>query len=200
MYIREPVQSYMREGENVKINGSPAYVKMVQGLIDHQKKAFEGTLKPNNRLFKNETPEQPPEIQQLRKLLEDSKRGVEKLAADQTAKKIARGETITEEERAKLRATDPEKLRKAEEANEKRASVSRRLARAKTKEEAAAILAGEKAMAFTIYDKGDQVLGELYLEAVGKAEVDYYQGKKSKPATLRDISDVKQERLFDIRL
>ncbi|WP_342512011.1 hypothetical protein MKY34_15425 [Sporosarcina sp. FSL K6-1522] len=184
----------------MKINGSPAYVKMVQGLIDHQKKAFEGTLKPNNRLFKNETPEQPPEIQQLRKLLEDSKRGVEKLAADQTAKKIARGETITEEERAKLRATDPEKLRKAEEANEKRASVSRRLARAKTKEEAAAILAGEKAMAFTIYDKGDQVLGELYLEAVGKAEVDYYQGKKSKPATLRDISDVKQERLFDIRL
>ena len=184
----------------MKINGSPAYVEMVKGLIDPQKKSFEGTLKPNNKLFKEHSTEQPPEIQQLRKLLEDSKRGVEKLAADQTAKKIARGETITEEEREKLRATDPEKLRKAEEANEKRASVSRRLANAKTKAEASAVIAGEKSMALTIYDKGDQALGELYLEAVGKAETDYYQGKKSKPATLRDVDDAKRARLFDVSL
>lgn len=186
----------MREGENMKINGSPAYVKIVKGLIDHQKKSFEGRLKPNHKLFK----EQPPEVQQMRELLKNKKKALEKLATDQTAKKIARGEMITEEEREKLRATDPEKLRKAEEANEKRASVSRRLARAKTKMEAAAIIAGERSMALTIYDKGDQELGELYLEAVGKAEVDYYQGKKSKPATLKDTNDVKRERLFDLRL
>lgn len=175
----------------MNINGSPAYVKMVQGLIDHQ-----GKLKPNHKLFK----EQPPEIQQMRELLKNKKKALEKLATDQTAKKIARGEVITEAEREKLRATDPEKLRKAEESNEKRASVSRRLANAKTKMEAAAIIAGERSMALTIYDKGDQELGELYLEAVGKAEDDYYQGKKSKPATLKDINGTKHERLFDFRL
>lgn len=190
----------MREGESMKINGSPTYVKMVKGLIDHQKKSFEGTLKSNNKLFKEKSIEQSPEMQQMRRLLEDKKKAVEKLATDQTAKKIARGEMITEDEREKLRATDPEKLRKAEEANEKRASVSRRLANAKTKTEVQAIIAGEKSMALMIYDKGDQVLGELYLEAVGKAEVDYYQGKKSEPTAIRDTDDVKRERLFDMRL
>ncbi|WP_342504859.1 hypothetical protein [Sporosarcina sp. FSL K6-2383] len=184
----------------MKINGSPTYVKMVKGLIDHQKKSFEGTLKSNNKLFKEKSIEQSPEMQQMRRLLEDKKKAVEKLATDQTAKKIARGEMITEDEREKLRATDPEKLRKAEEANEKRASVSRRLANAKTKTEVQAIIAGEKSMALMIYDKGDQVLGELYLEAVGKAEVDYYQGKKSEPTAIRDTDDVKRERLFDMRL
>ena len=48
-------------------------------------------------------------------------------------------------------------------------------------------VASEKSMALTVYDKGDQELGELYLEAVGKAEIDYYQGKKSNPAPLKDI-------------
>ncbi|MEK5038307.1 hypothetical protein [Sporosarcina sp. FSL K6-3457] len=184
----------------MKINGSPTYVKMVKGLIDHQKRSFEGTLKPNNKLFKESSVELPPEIQQMRRLLEDKKKALEKLETDQTAKKIARGEMITEEEREKLRAIDPEKLRKADEANEKRASVSRRLANAKSKTEVAAIIAGEKSMALMIYDKGDQVLGELYLEAVGKAEVDYYQGKQSKPATIRGIDYAKRERLFDMRL
>lgn len=180
----------------MKINGSPAYVKMVQGLIDHQKKSFEGKLKPNNKLFKEEA----PEIQQMRQLLKDRQKALEKLANDQAAKKIARGEVVTEAEREQLRATDPEKLSKAEEANMKRASVSRRLAQAKTKEEAAMIVAGEKSMTLTIYDNGDQELGELYLEAVGKAEIDHYQGTKSKPVTLKDFNTAKQERLFDLRL
>ncbi|WP_203247652.1 hypothetical protein [Sporosarcina beigongshangi] len=184
----------------MKINGSPAYVKMVKGLIDHQKKSFEGTLKPNNKFFKESSVELPPEIQQMRRLLEDKKKALEKLDVDQTAKKIARGEMITEDEREKLRATDPEKLRKAEEANEKRASVSRRLANAKTKTEVQSILAGEKSMALMIYDKGDQVLGELYLEAVGKAEIDYYQGKKSNSAAFRTDNVTKRAYLFDMRL
>lgn len=180
----------------MKINGSPTYVKFVKGLIDHQKRSFEGKLKPNHKLFK----EVPPEVQQMREMFKNNQKSLEKLAADQTAKKIARGESITEEEREKLRATDPEKLRKAEEANQKRSSVSRRLARAKTKVEAAAIIANEKSMAITIFDKGDQELGELYLEAVGKAEIDYYQGKKSKSATLKDTSLVKREYSVDLRL
>lgn len=180
----------------MKINGSPAYVKMVEGLIDHQKKSFEGKLKPTHKLFEEES----PEIQQMRQLLKDRQKAVDKLKNDQAAKKIARGEVITEAEREQLRATDPEKLRKAEEANLKRASVSRRLAQAKTKAEAASIIAGEKSMSLMIYDKGNQELGELYLEAVGKAEIDHYQGTKSKPVTLKDSNDARRERLFDVRL
>lgn len=180
----------------MKINGSPAYVKVVKGFIDQQKKAFEGKLKQNHKLFK----EPSPEIQQMRELLKNRKKAAENLAAEQTAKKIARGEVITEAEREKLRVTNPEKLRKAEEANEKRVSLSRRLARAKTKMEAATIIAGERSMALTIYDKGDQELGELYLEAVGKAEDDYYQGKKSNSGAFKTVNVTKHERLFDLRL
>ena len=186
----------------MKINGSPTYVKMVKGLIDHQKKSFEGTLKPNNKLFKKQSVEESPEMREMRRILENNKKGLENLSADQTAKKIARGEIITEEEREKLRATDPEKLRKAEEANEKRVYVSRRLARAKTKMEAAAIIASEKTMAIRIYDEGDKELGELYLEAVGRAESDYYQDKKPESGTtkLKDVHVAKREQSFDIRL
>lgn len=179
----------------MKINGSPAYVNMVKGLIDHQKKSFEGTLKTNTKLLQ----ETPPEIQRMREILKNNQKSLEKLANDQVAKKIARGETITEEEREKLRATDPEKLRKAEEANMKRVSVSRRMAQAKTKAEAASIIAGERSMALTIYEKGDQELGELYLETVDKAEIDPYQGKKSKKSRLKDPNYVRQAHLFDLR-
>lgn len=189
----------MREGENMKINGSPTYVKMIKGLIDHQKKSFEGTLKPNNKLFKEKPTELSPEMRQLRRILEDSKRRVENLAADQTAKKIARGEMISEEERGKLRAIDPEKLRKADEANEKRRNVHQRLENARTKEEAKAILISEKMMGYMIYEKGDEQYGELLIEAVGKAEADYYENKQFKPATLRDIEDAKHQRLIDLR-
>ena len=180
----------------MKINGSPAYVKVVKGFIDRQKKAFEGKLKPNHTLFK----EPSPEIQQMRELLKNRKKAIENLAAEQTAKKIARGEVITEAEREKLRRANPEKLRKAEEANEKRVALSKRLARAKTKMEVATIIAGERSMALTIYDKGDQELGELYLEAVGQAEDDYYQGKKSNPGLLKNPHGNKQAHLFDLRL
>lgn len=179
----------------MKINGNPAYVKMVKGFIDHQKKSFEGSLKSNNKLFK----EEPPYIQQMRELQKSQQKSLEKLEHEQLAKKIARGEAVTEAEREKLRAADPEKLRKAEEANMKRVSVSRRLAQAKTKEEAAMIVASEKSTATSIYEKVDQELGELYLEAINKAEKDYFQGKKPKLDTSKDPNLVTKER-FDVRL
>lgn len=34
----------------------------------------------------------------------------------------------------------------------------------------------------------------FFLEVVGKAEIDYYQGEKFNPATLRDADDEKRER------
>lgn len=180
----------------MKINGSPTYVKMVKGLIDHQKKSFEGRLKTNQKLFK----EQSPIMQSINASLKAKQKELERLAAEQIAKKISRGEVVTEDERETLRASDPEKLRKADEANEKRRNVSRRLANAKTKSEAQQIISSEKSMALTIYEKGDQELGDLYLEAINKAEVDYYKGKKSNSSAPKDVDDAKRERLFDIRL
>lgn len=174
----------------MKINGNPAYVNMVKGFIDQDK------LKSNQKLFK----EQSPELQHMPESLKNKKKAVEKLVVDQTAKKIARGEVITEEEREKLKANDPEKLRTAEDANDKRGSVSKKLKNARTKAEATAIISLEKSAAFIIYDKNNQELDELYLEAVSKAEVDYYQSKKSKSATVRDPNDAQRERLFDLRL
>lgn len=180
----------------MKINGGPAYVKVVKSLVNQQKRTFEGKPQPNSKLFKEEA----PEIQQMRELLKNNQKALERLENEQLAKKIARGEAITEAEREKLRSTDPEKLRKAEEANMKRVSVSRRLAQAKTKEEAAMIVAGEKSMAGVIYKKGDQELGELYIEAINKSEIDYYQGKKPKSPAIKDSNPVNKVYLFDVRL
>lgn len=174
----------------MKINGSPAYTKMGKGLIN------QGKLKPEKKLLE----EPSSELQHMPESLKNKKKAVEKLVADQTAKKIARGGVITEEEREKLKVTDPEKLRTAEDANEKRISVSRKLANARTKAEAKAIISLEKSATFMIYDKNNPKHDELYVEAVSKAEVDYYQGKKAKPTTLRDMNDAKRQRLFDLRL
>lgn len=178
----------------MKINGSPAYVNAIKVFIDQQQR-FKEKAKPNRQFVK----EDPPELQQMRELIKNNKKAMERYESDQIAKKIARGESITEVEREKLRATDPEKLRKAEEANFKRASVSKKLARAKTKAEASAIIANEKSMAVSIFEKGDQALGELYLEAIDKAENDYYQEKKSKPARLENPVLPYQQQTFDIR-
>jgi len=68
----------------MKISGSPAYVRFIKGLIDHQKKSFEGRLESNNKLFKEES----PEVKQMRELLKNRKKALEKFAVDQTAKKM----------------------------------------------------------------------------------------------------------------
>ena len=61
------------------------------------------------------------------------------------------------------------------------------------------ILISEKMMGFMIYDKGDEQYGELLIEAVGKAEADYYGHKQFKPATFRDMDDAKRKRLFHLQ-
>lgn len=65
-------------------------------------------------------------------ILENNKTSLERLTNDQADKKIARAEAITEKEREELWATNPEKLRLAEEASRECVSISRRFSQAKT--------------------------------------------------------------------
>lgn len=179
----------------MKIVGSPVYVKAVKGFIERQNK-FNEDLKSGRKF----TVDERPELKQMREIMRQNKRAMENTEDEQIAKKIARGESVTEAERERIRARNPEKLRKAEEANYKRASISKKLTRAKTKAEAAAIIASEKSTAVAIFEKGDPELGELYLEAVFKAESDYYQKKKAKSAGLKTPIYDGQKKTFDVRL
>lgn len=179
----------------MKINGNPIYVNTIKGFIDQQTK-FNESLNSGRKLEQDD----PPELKQMREIMRQNKRSLENNEDEKIAKKIARGESITEAEREKLRARNPEKLRKAEEANYKRASISKKLAQAKTKAEAAAIIASEKTTAVAIFEKGDPELGELYLEAVFKAESDYYQKKKGKGAGIKTPIYDGQKKTFDVRL
>lgn len=100
---------------------------------------------------------------------------LDELQTDLIAKRIARGERITAEEREKVRSVDGDKLVKAEEANNYRIELKRRLSYARTKEEARAIISGERLIAKDFYNKGDQKYGKLLVDAISKAEEDYYR-------------------------
>lgn len=102
------------------------------------------------------------------------------IIADKIAKKIARGEKLTEEEKAKIMGIDPEKLRKAEMANQRREELENRLKTAKTDKEARDIILQAKMEAKVISDKGDIQYGEYLMEAVSKAESNYNNKEKGK--------------------
>lgn len=179
----------------MKINGSPAYTKAVKIVVDRQNKVKE-MLSSKPRV----TQEESPELRQMRELMRQNKRNMENSEDEKIAKKIARGEAITEAEREKLRTRNPEKLRKAEEANTQRASISKKLERAKTKAEAASIIAEAKSLGVAIFEKGDPELGELFIEAAFKAESDYYAKKKAKDAHPAEPVFSSQKPTIDIRL
>lgn len=100
------------------------------------------------------------------------------------AKKLARGEYLTESERALLAKHDPEKMRKAQLANLRKQNIERQLKNAKTKEEANLILAGASSEVATAYDK-DEEYGELLSEAVNQVVTDYARGKEGKVTYLK---------------
>lgn len=196
----------------MKIKDSQAYRQFVNDIKSFHEKTITGQLSAPGAFSKNKLAAQqqkPAEIQQmldkLKQIQEANDRQLEEAAAEKIAKKIARGDNISEEERRYLEEKDPEKLRKAQEANRERAEVSERLSRAKTKAEAAVIIASAKTRAIRIFEKVDTELGELLIEALNKAESDYLQQKKPKRAPAADISAASQTAdnqppPFDVRL
>lgn len=123
---------------------------------------------------------------------------LDELQTDLIAKRIARGERITAEEKEKIRSVDADKLVKAEEVNNRRIELKRRLTFARTKEEAKAILSSEKLIAKDFYDKGDQKYGKLLLDAIGKVEEDYYIGKLG-PSLPLSHTHMKASKSFDAK-
>jgi hypothetical protein len=143
-------------------------------------------------------------IEQLKQMVADEAKYQKNMEANRIAKKIARGESVTNEEREQLRGVDEEQLRKAEQANIQRKQLSARLANATTKEQKNAILLEGKLSAGEIIEKGDEQYGELLMEAVKQAEAEHYGVEQVQPDTSigsKSSSDLtKQAQLFDIRL
>lgn len=142
-------------------------------------------------------------VDDLKRLAEEEAAYQKRLSADSIAKKIARGEYVTQAERDQVRGVDEEMLRKAEQANFQRQHLKARLANSRTKEEAKAILAGEKITAGTMIKKGDDQYVELYAEAVKQEEENYF-GNGRKPVSLNfsvksKPAAAQTARLFDER-
>lgn len=127
----------------------------------------------------NADPEMRRQLEELQRMVAEEQKYQKRLEANQIAKKIARGESVTYEERQQLQGVDSEKLVKAEQANMQRRALSAQLENATTKEQANAILLTGKASATKMIEKGEKEFGELLLAAIDKAEEDYRKQKKS---------------------
>lgn len=162
--------------------------------------------KKNDSISKQEsiTSESQRHIEEMKKMVEEEARYQKRMAADQIAKKIARGESVTNEEREQLRGMDEEGLRKAEQANLQRKQLSARLSNATTKEQARAIVLEGKLFAGEIIEKGDEQYGELLMEAVNKAVDDHYGVKRTQSDmsifTNNPKNTEKPVPLYDMRL
>ncbi len=93
---------------------------------------------------------------------------------DLIAKKVARGEQLTEEEKSFMLKTDPDKLKKAQEANRQREELKNNLKKSKSQDEATTIISLALTNAFEVYDKGDTLMAGLLLEGINKEAKDYY--------------------------
>lgn len=181
----------------MKVSGNQFSSNALKNLIMPKKKD------PETRQEKMNV-EAQQHIEKMKQMVADEARYQKNMEADRIAKKIARGEYVTNEEREQVRGIDEDKLRKADEANNRRKQISAQLANATTKEQARTILLDAKLSAGEIIEKGDEQYGELLMEAVNKAEADHYGSKQTASDTSSAVkvtpSNVKQEHLIDIRL
>ncbi|WP_353094485.1 hypothetical protein [Tissierella praeacuta] len=130
-----------------------------------------------------------------------NKKIIDDIVEDRIAKKIARGESLTGEERDKLTEIDPEKLEKAKRANERRKELESRLKRAKNKKEARDIILQAKMEANIVLDKVDEKYGEYLVEAVNKAEVNYKNKDiKDIKDNTKDLLHEEKGKFFDIKM
>ncbi|MDR7855640.1 hypothetical protein [Tissierella sp.] len=95
------------------------------------------------------------------------------------ARRIARGDDITSEERALLEKNDPDLLRKADMAARRRKDVEARLKRAKTKSEARAIITEAKIEVQQVFDK-DPKYAELLSAAYSDLKPNKDNGEEDK--------------------
>lgn len=143
---------------------------MQQYIATHRIRAENNMKRNEAKLEENKTEphHNHPKTQAAKQLLD-------KLDSDRTAKRIARGEWVSEEEKQKLQTKEPEKYMKAEQANESRRWIERRLMYAQTKDDVRFILTNEKILAASFFEKGEEDYGVLFMEGALKAEQNFYE-------------------------
>lgn len=115
-----------------------------------------------------------PELDASLYALDLSKAISDTYRTDELAKKVARGEKLTNEEKAFMEKTDPEKLKKAEEANLQREELKRQLKNAKTPSHAASIISSSLTNVLNVQKSGDTVMADLLMEGIKKETAEYY--------------------------
>lgn len=89
------------------------------------------------------------------------------------AKKIAKGESLTPEEKEYAKEMDPKILRMAESVKEKSESLKDKLKGAKTKEEAQRVIMSASSEASMVIELGNSQYGELLMEGIRDAVSKY---------------------------
>ena len=135
-----------------------------------------------------EKTEDVKKMEELLRLAKESRNSLN--STDQTTilRKVACGEELTEKEKSLLRDIDPKSLSKAQAAARRRREIESRLARAKTKAEAKAILMSAKQEVHMAISAGKSSEIDEYADylsaAVKKAEERYYRNELKKKAEL----------------
>lgn len=154
----------------MKINGNPFILEKTPPIKRKEFSQHAGLFNQSNASHRDERLAEKVTWAEGQKFLDE-------LQTDLIARRIGRGERITAEERDKIRSIDSDKFIKAEEANNRRIELKRRLSLAKTKDEAKVIISSEKIISKDFFDKGDRKYGKLLLDAISKVEEDFYMGE-----------------------
>ena len=135
--------------------------------------------------------EKTEELKKMEEVLRSAKESMNTLTeAEQRTllKKIACGEELTEKEKNFLPNLEPKSLRKAQLAARRRRELESRLARAKSRAEAKAILMSAKQEVQMAFSAGKNSDGNEYAgylsAAVNKAEERYYRNELKKKSEL----------------
>ena len=101
-----------------------------------------------------------------------------KSSVEKIAKKITRGESLTQEEMEFIKQNDPEMLRKAQMAKQEKEELERKVKSAPNKQQAQSILAQAGMTALKITKDVDPQLGSLLMEAVKSVQEEFNKGEK----------------------
>lgn len=127
---------------------------------------------------------------------------VKQMKADVIAKQIARGKYVTDEEREQVKQIEPDKLTKADLANEHRVFLQSQLKKTTSKDEAKRLVLHATALT-TSHFQSDIDFGSYKMEAIQQAEENYFTKNKKRESTFTLTSKLKHfpiEPRFDQRL
>ena len=131
-------------------------------------------------LYTDEQPKKPQQYHSVGEML--AKLTEEKLNVEKIAAKVAKGEYVSEKEKAFLEEKDPKAAQDARFAAQERKRLAEKLNGTKTQQEAKTLLHQATVAAASMVRKDGNNLGaSLMIQAVNKAGADYRRKIKPKP-------------------